>query len=177
MFLSPYILTGVDVRRQSDPDSSRVQIIDTFKAPAIKRKTIEHAHGGGIGSVKYVLPTVEAFEPTFETFGPDLDAYASLGLMAGAADTWVFAGSYLQRGAAKPVSSRIILKGVVAEVDEGAHAGAGADKQKSTHALHEVTHYERWVDGKEWVFWDPGQLIFRINGVDLFAAYRAALGI
>lgn len=174
---TPYVLTGVDVRRAADPESSRFKIIDSFKAPAIKHKTIDHTQGGGIGSVKYVLPVLEAFEPSFETFGPDLDALSSVGLVAGQTDTWVFSGAYLVRGKAKPVANRIIVTGTVAEIDEGTHSGAGSDKQKTSHAIHGVTHYERHIEGVEKIYWDVDEPAFRVNGVDVFADYRAALGI
>lgn len=175
---TPYILTAVDVRRIADPDSSRLNIINSFQAPAIRNKTIQHTHGGGNGDVKFVLPTFEAFEPTFDTFGPDLDSFAAVGLLTGTTDTWVFAGAYLQRGAPKPVSSRIIIGGTIAEIDEGQSSAAGADKQSTKHAIHGVTHYERWVGGKEWVYWDfyePSST--RINGVAIMAPTMAALGL
>lgn len=175
---SPYILTGVDVRRVDAPDSSRVDIIESFTAPAIKHKTISHTHGGGIGTVDYVLPVLEAFKPTFETVGPDFDSLAAVGLVTGNADMWVFAGSYLRRGVAKPIGSRIIIAGTVSEIDEGSHAGAGADKQKTKHVIDQVTHYERHVGGEEWIYWDIGEKIFRVKGRgDVFAPFRGALGI
>lgn len=174
---NPYVLTGVDVRRAADPDSSRVKIINSFTAPAIKNKTIAHTHGGGIGSVDFVLPTLEAFAPTFETMGPDLDSLSAVGLISGTTDTWVFAGAYVRRGAAKPVASRIIISGTVSEIDEGSHSAGGGDKQVTKHSIHNVTHYERHIDGKEWIYWDFDQMIFRVNGTDVFAGQRAALGI
>lgn len=172
-----YVLTGVDVRRAADPESSRVHIITKFTAPALKNKTIDHTHGGGIGGVKFVLPTMEAFEPGFETLGPDLDSLSAVGLVTGTTDTWIFAGAYLRRGATKPVASRIIIGGTIAEVDEGAHEGAGANKQETKHAIHNVTHYERHIDGKEWIYWDFAAMIYRVNGTDVFADQRGALGI
>ncbi len=174
---APYVLTGVDVRRAADPESSRVRIINSFAAPAIKNKTISHTHGGGIGSVDYVLPSLEAFAPSFETLGPDLDSLASVGLTSGATDTWVFAGAYLKRGATKPVASRIIVAGTVSEIDEGSHSAAGADKQVTKHSIHQVTHYERHIDGVEWIYWDVDEMVFRVNGTDRFAPYRAAIGL
>lgn len=174
---APYVLTGVDVRRVADPESSRIRIINSLTAPALKNKTIGHTHGGGIGAVEYVIPAMEAFAPTFETLGPDLDSLAAVGLITGSTDLWVFAGAYLKRGAAKPIASRIIIGGTVAEVDEGSHGAGGVDKQVTKHAIHSVTHYERHIEGKEWIYWDFDEMIFRVNGSDVFADQRAALGI
>lgn len=174
---SPFILTGVDVRRAADPDSSRVRIINSFNAPAIKNKTVAHTHGGGIGSVDYVLPSLEAFAPTFETMGPDLDSLSAVGLVAGTTDTWVFAGAYLQRGASKPIASRIIIGGTIAEIDEGQHEAGGGSKQVTKHSIHNVTHYERHIGGVERLYWDFDEMEFRVNGVSLFADQRSALGI
>lgn len=172
-----YVLTGVDVRRIADPESSRIHILNSFSAPAVKNKTISHTHGGGIGTVEYVLPLIEAFQPSFETLGPDLDSMAAVGLVTGNTDTWVFSGAYLRRGAAKPIASRIIIGGTIAELDEGAHNGAGEEKQVTKHAIRNVTHYERHIEGKQWLYWDIDQMIFRGPNGDLFAAQRAALGI
>ncbi len=172
----PYILTGVDVRRVSTGES-RVKIINSFSAPAIKQKTIAHTHGGGVGAVNYVLPSLEAFTPSFDTFGPDLDSLAAVGLLPGVNDQWVFAGAYQVRGATRPIASRIILTATVSEIDDGQHSAAGGDKQGVKHALHNVTHYERHIDGTEWIYWDIDEMVFRVNGTDRFADQRGALGI
>lgn len=173
---NPYVLTAVDVRRQSQPDSSRLRIINQLTVPAIKNKTIAHTHGGGTGTVNYVLPMLEAFTPTFETFGPDLDSLAAVGLLSGNADSWIFAGAYLLRGASKPVGSRVIITGVVAEIDEGQHSAGGENKVSTKHAIHEVTHYERWIEGTEYFWWDIDEG-YRVMGRSVTGPVLSALGL
>lgn len=172
-----YILTGVDVRRAADPESSRIKIIESLDVPAIKHKNVSHTHGGGVGTVDFVLPVLDAFTPGFSTFGPDLDSLAAVGLVSGQSDTWVFASAYQVRGEAKPVAARIIISGTIADVSEGTHEGGGTGKQSTKHQIQNVTHYERHIAGKEWIYWDFDEMIFRVNGTDRFADQRAALGV
>ena len=81
---SPLILAAFDVRKASEPETSRIKIITKMVLPPIKLKTAEHASGGGVAAVHYVLPRTEVIEPKWETKGPDLDAFNRVGLVAGA---------------------------------------------------------------------------------------------
>ncbi|HEV7416237.1 MAG TPA: hypothetical protein VGN98_08760, partial [Tianweitania sediminis] len=60
-----YLLTAVDVRRISQPDSSRAITIATLTMPSLTLMTASQNAGGGVGEVNYTLPRIEAPEPAF----------------------------------------------------------------------------------------------------------------
>lgn len=167
-----YLLTGVDVRRDSNPDLLRGITLASITIPTLTFTTGEHNPGGGVMGVNFVLPRIEAAEPAFSAKGIDTDIFSGFGEV----DRWTFAGSYLQRGpgGGKPVPGRSIIEGAINswEPDES----APAEFQGCTHSFSEVTHYEFWLNGVELFYVDFWERVLRVNGVDKFAAHRQALG-
>ncbi|MDO9428456.1 MAG: phage major tail tube protein [Methylobacterium sp.] len=172
----PYIMEAIDVRRATQPDSSRRRIIKTMALPALTRITAELMAGGSIGNINLSYPQIEALEPKFATHGPDLDVLSNFGLTPGnEMDRWVFAGSMRIRRSAAPVPARAIIEGVVNswEPDEN----TPGELMGCNHTLAEVTHYELIIDGKEYIYFDDDENVARSGGVDWFAGTRRALGI
>nr|USU32886.1 phage major tail tube protein [Methylobacterium sp. OTU13CASTA1] len=172
----PYIMEAIDVRRATQPDSSRRRIIKTMALPALTRITAELMAGGSIGKLNLSFPQIEALEPKFATHGPDLDVLRNFGLTPGnAMDRWVFAGSMRIRRSAAPVPARAIIEGVVNswEPDEN----TPGELMGCNHTLAEVTHYELTIDGEEYIYFDDDENVARSGGVDWFAPTRRALGI
>lgn len=167
-----YLLTAVDVRRATQPDSSRAITIASLTMPSLTMATAEHNPGGGVGAVNFALPRIEAPEPAFNAKGIDTDVFSGFGQV----DRWVFAGAYQKRGpgGGKAVPARAIIEGAITtwEPDES----DPAEFQGSSHTFNEVTHYELVLDGVELFYWDFWERILRFNGVDLFAEQRTALG-
>lgn len=171
----PYIMEAIDVRRATQPDSSRRKIIKTMALPALTRMTAEMMAGGSIGKMNLSYPQIEALEPKFATFGPDLDILRNFGLAAGSPmDRWVFAGSMrVRKGGVVP--ARAIIEGVVNtwEPDEN----TPGELMGCNHTLAEVSHYELIIDGEELFYFDDDENVARSGGVDWFAPTRRALGI
>lgn len=171
----PHIMEAIDVRRATQPDSSRRKIIRTMALPALTRVTAEMMAGGSIAMMKLSYPQIEALEPKFATHGPDLDVLQHFGLAAGSdMDRWVFAGSMrVRKGGVVP--ARAIIEGVVNswEPDEN----TPGELMACNHTFAEVTHYELIIDGKEQFYFDDDENIARSGGVDWFAPTRRALGI
>lgn len=169
---SLYLLSMVDVRRATQPSTSRAIIIPSLTMPALKLKTAAHDPGGGVGEVNYVMPRIEAPEPAFNAKGIDEEVFTGFGEV----DRWTFAGAYSKRGpgGSRAVPGRSIIEGAVNgwEPDES----DPAEFQGCTHSFAEVTHYEFLLDGKELFYWDSWERVLRMNGVDLTAKYRQALG-
>ncbi|WP_449255195.1 phage major tail tube protein [Bosea sp. (in: a-proteobacteria)] len=169
-----YVFEAVDVRRADEPDSSRARTISKLVLPGIKRKMSEHTPGGGIGSVNHVFPQIDAIEPKFSVKGIDLDVLNRFGFAAGQYDKWVFSGAVRKKQGGGMLPFRAIIEGVIAEwtPDEFAVGEIlGCD-----HAIHEVTHYELVLDGKELWYWDEAELEGRSGGVSWFSEVRSALG-
>lgn len=167
-----YLLTAVDVRRISQPDTSRAVTISSLTMPGLTLATGEHTPGGGTGTVNFVMPRVETPEPAFNAKGIDSDIFTGFGEV----DRWIFAGAYHRKtpGGGGVVPARAVIVGAINawEPDES----DPAEFQSSTHTLSEVTHYELTLDGVEMFYWDFWENILRFRGKDLFAAHRTALG-
>lgn len=170
----PYILEACDVRRADQPETSRARIIDTMALPALTRKTTDHTAGGGVGTINYSWPQIDAPEPKFGTAGFDLDVLKKYGLAAGTNDRWVFAGSVRvpKKG---ELALRAIIEGVINswEPDEF----SVGNLLKCNHTIVEVTHYELTIDREEMFYWDADENEARSGGVSWFAGTRRALGI
>lgn len=169
-----YVFEAVDVRRADEPETSRARTIDKLVLPGIKRKTVEFTPGGGIGTVNHVLPQIDAPEPKFSVKGLDLDVLTRMGFGAGQHDKWLFSGAVRDKRTTRLLPFRAVIEGIVAEwtPDEfSVGEFLGCD-----HAIHEVTHYELTLDGRELWYWDEDEQEARAGGVSWFAAIRNALG-
>lgn len=170
-----YYPEAIDVRLATQPDTSRRKIISSMAIPAIKQRTIESRPGGSILSRNLSLPMIEPIEPKYATEGFDLAAMRMIGLVAGAFDRWVFAGSLRvpRRGT---VPFRAIIEGRVTNWEPDGDTSPG-EMQKFNHVLHDVSHYEVTIDGEEMFYVDDEENIARSGGVDWFAPTRRSLGV
>lgn len=170
----PYILEACDVRRADRPDTSRAKIIETMALPGLTRKTTDFTPGGGVGTINYAWPQLDAIEPKFGTGGLDLDVLKNYGFADGTRDKWVFAGS-IRVPRKGYVALRAIIEGVVSawEPDEF----SVGNLMKCNHTIQEVSHYEILLDGEEIVYYDYDENDARSGGVSWFSATRRALGI
>ncbi|GEP11830.1 phage major tail tube protein [Methylobacterium gnaphalii] len=169
------LVEEVDVRRLDDPEDSRVCTITKMLLPAIKLKTAEHTAGGGVGTVKYRLPMIEALEPTMSVKGLDVGTIAAAGFIPGVSGGWIFAASVRNTSTNKIVPLRATVKGVVTEYTPGEHTPG--ELLDVDHAFHEVTDYELVVDGEQWFKFSARGRELVMYGVDLFEQYRTALGV
>lgn len=168
-----YQLTAVDVRRALETGTSRATTIAKLAMPGLKFVGSEHSPGGGVLAVNFAQPRLEAIEPKFEVKGLDLDVFRGLGKP----DRWIFAGAYREKkpGGGGVVGARAVIEGAISswEPDES----DPAEFQGCNHTFTEVTHYEFVLDGRELFYIDFFENVLRVNGVDMFADERRALGI
>lgn len=168
-----YQLSAVDVRRAQEAGTSRATTIAKLAMPGLSFVGSEHSPGGGVMAVKFTQPRLEALEPKFEAKGIDLDVFRGMGQT----DRWVFAGAYREKkpGGGGVVPARAIIEGAISawEPDES----DPAEMQGCNHTFAEVTHYEFILNGVELFYVDFFENVIRMNGVDLFADDRKALGI
>lgn len=169
------IMEEVDVRRADDPDDSKVLTITKFGLPKLVRKTAEHGPGGGVGSVAFVLPMLNALEPTFSVKGLDLAVVRGFGFAPGVFDKWTFAATLRNTRTNKIVSVRSTIRGVIAEWSPNEHTPG--DIADCDHAFREVTYADLVIDGVEEYAWGYYERIGRSGGIDWFAPYRNALGV
>lgn len=168
------IMEEVDVRRTDDPDDSRVLTITKFGLPKPVRKKADHTPGGGVGTVAFLMPMLDAFEPTFSVKGIDIDTLNKFGFAAGAHDTWTFAGTIRNKTTNRLMSFRCFICGIVADWSPGDHTPG--ELIDCDHTLAEVTKVQYELDGVELFHWDFYARIFNPGTGDIFAEYRNALG-
>lgn len=167
-----YLLTAVDVRRAEEAGSSRATTISKLAFPSIQFAGAEHNPGGGVLAVNFAQPRLQAMEPKFEAKGIDKDIFRGLGQSG----RWTFAGAYREKkpGGGGTVAGRGIIEGAVTmwEPDESDPAAF----QGCNHSFTEVTHFEFHLADVELFYVDFWERVCRVNGVDLFADERRALG-
>ncbi|WP_298981583.1 phage major tail tube protein [uncultured Roseibium sp.] len=166
-----YMLTGVDLRRAKDPESSRHTIISKLVLPAVKFKTANHNPGGGVGSVDFTLPRIEPLEPAMEVKGIDTEIFKGFG----GTEDWTFACAYKDKTTGLDVPARGIIRGVVAEwepdeSDPDAFQGCN-------YSFKEVTHFDFTLNNEPVFYFDFFENEIRPNGESLTAGFNAALGI
>lgn len=167
-----YMLTAVDVRRADETGNTRATTISKLAFPSIQFAGSEHSPGGGVMSVNFAQHRINALEPRFEAKGIDLDIFRGMGQTA----RWTFAGAYREKkpGGGGLVPGRGIIEGAVTmwEPDES----DPAEFQGCNHSFTEVTHFEFHIDDRELFYVDFWERVVRVDGVDLFADVRRALG-
>jgi uncharacterized protein len=169
------IIEEVDVRRTDDPDDTRVFTITKMGLPELKRKNAEHTPGGGIGTVNFALPMADAFEPKFSVKGVDLDVLRKFGFTAGTNDKWTFASSLRNKKTNALLPVRVTLQGIVSQWSPGEHTPG--ELLDCDHTMTEVYYY-KLVVGNERIFeWDFYARRWFNGDTDIFAEYRAALGV
>ena len=166
-----YMLTGVDVRRAEETDTSRVWSIEKVTLAPINFVETDHSPGGGVGDVGWVQPRIEKVECGFAVKGIDVDAFRGMGQRT----RWVFAGAYRNKQTGIEVPGRAIIEGAIRtwEPDES----SPTEFQGCNYSLAEVTHYEFLLNGKEHWYWDYWERVLRTDGTDHFAPTRLALGV
>jgi phage tail tube protein FII len=169
-----YVFEAVDVRRADEPESSRARTINRLALAAIVRKKVEFTAGGGIGTVNYTLPMIDAPQPKFSVKGLDVDVMTRMGFAGGLHDKWVFSGAVRDKRAGKVLPFRAVIQGVVSEWTPDEFTAG--DFLGCDHSIDEVTHYELTLDGKELWYWDEDEQEARSGGISWFAEIRNALG-
>jgi len=164
------MLTAVDVRRATQPDTSRAVTIEKLTIPPIKFVTAGHNPGGGVMEVNFTQPRIEALEPAFSVKGVDREIFTGLGEI----DRWTFAGAYRDKKTGKDIPGRAIIEGAITEWEPD--ESDPNEFQGCSHAFNEVTHFELSINGEELWYIDFWERIIRRDGIDLFGGVRSALG-
>jgi P2 family phage contractile tail tube protein len=170
------LMEEVDVRRADDPtgDTSKVLTITKMALVTPERKEAEHTPGGGVGTVNFLLPMLNALEPKFSVKGIDRDAIRGFGFVPGAFDKWTFAATLRNTRTNEVIPVRSTLRGLISTWAPGEHTPG--ELIDCDHTLKEVTYADLVVDGEELFAWGFYERIARSGGIDWFARYRNALG-
>lgn len=152
---------------------SYIGIIETIKLPKLSRKMDEFRGGGMDGPVDIDLGQ-EKLEIEQECAGFVVEAYKAYGCTKIAGKMIRYAGAYQRDDTGDVQAVEIVVRGRHKEIDPG--DGKVGDKGK-TGIKSALTYYKLTVDGKEVIEIDLLNFVFKVDGVDMLAEQRKAIGL
>ncbi|WP_288804068.1 phage major tail tube protein [uncultured Novosphingobium sp.] len=139
--------------------------------PVLTRKMEEWKVGGGV--LKMDMGQ-EAMSMTHTYGGPMREILRQYGVTTVDGTYLRFAGNYQQEDTASIDTIEVIVRGRHSEIDMGdAEDGEAGEFKVST----EVAYYKLVWNGRTELEIDPLNMIFVVDGVDLMAERRAAIGL
>lgn len=148
-------------------------IIEELKLPKLTRKVEEFRGGGMDGGVDIDLG-MEKLEIEQVCGGFVLDAYKAFGMTKANGVMVRFAGAYQRDDTAEVQAVEIVVRGRHVEIDPD--SAKGGDKGKTTIKSN-LSYYKLTVDNVEVIEIDLLAFIFKVDGVDMLAAQRTAIGL
>ncbi|PUE20344.1 phage major tail tube protein [Limnohabitans sp. WS1] len=147
--------------------------IDEVNLPKLMRKMDEHRAGGMVGPVKLDFgPKELEMEWTVSGWSPNL--FDNWGASKHNAALLRFMGAVQSDDDEKVSALEVVARGRHEEIDTGKAKGGDKTEIKIKTAL---TYYKLTVDGKVIMELDFVNMVEIVNGKDLQAATRAAIGL
>ncbi|WP_199098971.1 phage major tail tube protein [Dyella sp. ASV21] len=146
--------------------------VSSLTLPKLARK-MEEFRAGGMDSAIKLDTGGEAMQMTINAAGYLRDAIRKFGTTRVDGVQLRFAGAYQSESSGDYDSVEIVTRGRYSEIDRGDAKPAQATEHKFQF---EVAYYKESVNGQELIEIDVLNNIFRVDGVDLLAAQRAAMG-
>lgn len=153
--------------------NSYLGVVESIKLPKLSRK-LEDFRGGGMDGAVGIDLGQEKLESEFACGGLMTQVFEQYGTTKVGGVLLRFAGSYQADDTAAISSVEVVMRGRHAEIDMG-DAKAG-DKGGLT-VKSSLTYYKLTVDGKEIIEIDLLNMIFIVNGKDMLAEHRKAIGM
>lgn len=146
--------------------------VPSLTLPKLAVKTDAYRAGGMAGEVDMDVG-LEKMEAAFVTNGVRRESLKFFGMADQTAFNGVFRGAFKGlKGAITPVVATV--RGMLREVDPG--DWKAGDKAEIKHAIS-VTYYKLEIDGRTIYEIDMVNAVRVVDGVDVLAAERAALGL
>ncbi|MBI5917800.1 MAG: phage major tail tube protein [Nitrosomonadales bacterium] len=148
-------------------------IAESIKLPKLSRK-FEDFRGAGMDGEVGIDLGQEKLEMDWDCAGINEQIFLQYGATKVDGVMLRFAGAYQRDDTAKVQAVEVVVRGRHQEIDSG-EAKAG-DKGKMT-IKSRLTYYKLSIDNKALVEIDLLNMIFIVNGVDLLAEQRKAIGL
>jgi hypothetical protein len=152
---------------------SYMGVAEEVKLPKLSRKFDDFRGGGMDGSVSIDLGQ-EKLEAELTCGGFMSQVFEQYGCTKVDGVMLRFAGAYQRDDTAAMQAVEVIMRGRHQEIDMG--GAKGGDKGKLTVKSF-LTYYKLTVDNKVLIEIDILNMIFVVNGVDLLAEQRRAIGL
>lgn len=146
--------------------------VDEITLPKLARKMEEWRAGGMDTPIKIDMGG-EALQCEWTCGGIMEDAIAQFGAQKHDAVALRFAGSY-QSEDASPVAVEVAMRGRHSLIDMG---NAKSGEETAFKVTSELSYYKLTINGKEIIEIDALNMIHKVNGVDVLAEHRSAIGI
>lgn len=148
-------------------------IVTEVTPPKMARK-MEGYRAGGMDAEVDIDMGGEKMEGEFTFGGLTTDIISTFGSAVHDAAQFRFAGAYVSNDDGSTVPVEIVMRGRIAEFDEGS-AKVGDDTEHKYKMS--VSYYKRIENGRVIIEKDDPNFIFKVKGVDRLAAQRAAIGL
>ncbi len=152
---------------------SYIGLVESIKLPKLSKKMEAWRGGGMLGEVEIDLG-LEKLELEQEIGGFCLDAYKQFGVTTIDGVMLRFAGSYQRDDTGAVQAVEVVVRGRHKEIDPG--DSKSGDKGK-TVVKSALTYYKLTVDGKEVLEIDILSFIYKVDGNDVLAEHRKAIGL
>lgn len=146
--------------------------VNEFKLPTLTRKMEEYRAGGMLGPIDVDLGQ-EKIEAEWKCGGLMRQVLRQYGAVRHNAVQLRFAGAYQSEDSESVDSVEIVLRGRHSEVDAGT-GKVGDDTEFSVKTS--VSYYKLTINGRTEIEIDMVGMVFIVDGVDLQAAQRRAIG-
>lgn len=153
--------------------NSYMGVVDEVKLPKLSRKMEDFQGGGMVAPVEIDLGN-EKLELEFTGGGFIEDVIKQYGATKASAVLLRFAGAYQRDDTGDVKAVEIVVRGRHKEIDPGDAKVADKGKFSVKSAL---SYYKLTVDGVTIIEIDVLNFIFNVNGVDMLAAQRKAIGL
>lgn len=155
--------------------NSYLGVCKTVTVPKLARKMESYRGGGMDGPVKADLGfSDDGLVLEYSAGGPDAIAIKQFGATSASACQLRFTGSYQQDDTGAISALEVVVRGRPEEIDPGEAKPGELSEYKVKMAC---TYYKLTIDGQELVEIDLLNAIFKVDGTDLLAEHRKAVGI
>lgn len=152
--------------------NSYLGLCTELSLPKLTRKMDEFT-AAGVGPVKIDIGAdMMEIEHTYGGVMPDI--LAQYGAIKIDAVMLRFAGAYQRDDTGDVDAVEIVVRGRHEEIDQGSTKKGSVSEHKVKSAL---TYYKQSINGKTLIEIDMLNKIFIVNGVDIYAAQRKAMGM
>ena len=153
--------------------NSYLQQVSELTLPKLARKMEDYRAGGMDTPIKIDMGG-EPLQCEWTCAGIMEDAITQFGSLKHDAVALRFAGSYQAEDAAIPKAVEVSMRGRHSIIDLG---NAKSGDETTFKVTTELSYYKLTIDGKELIEIDALNMIHKVNGIDLLAAHRSAIGI
>lgn len=147
--------------------------VEEVKLPKLKRKMDDY-RGGGMNAPAKVDLGQEGLEIEFTCPGMLQQVFEQYGTVKADGVMLRFAGAYQRDDTCTVQAVEVVVRGRHEEIDPG--DAKGGDKGKLT-VKSTLTYYKLSIDGKEVIEIDVLNFVEKINGKDMLAEQRKAIGL